>query len=159
MFCIMTNHSVDLLSWWVVLLRMKDGGKTSLICLVGTAALLLWNWGKAVVFLRSRDGGTCDELWLDFAEMWLHLRLVQLLQSLTTRGQFYWTLLCGVFQISDVIYCLWSPKISWHMFENPKQERHDAKFHDGLAIKDAKATWDTMVAQKECGKDWILILA
>ena len=57
------------------------------------------------------------------------------------------------------IKCLWSPKISWHMFENPKQERHDAKFHDGLAIKDVKATCDTTAAPKECGKDWFLILA
>ena len=35
------------------------------------------------------------------------------------------------------------------MFENPKQERHDAKFHDGLAIKDVKAICDTTAAQEK----------
>ena len=38
------------------------------------------------------------------------------------------------------------------MFENPKQECHDAKFHDGLAIKDVKATCDTTAAPKRMWK-------
>ena len=55
-----------------------------------------------MVFLRSRDGGTCDELWLDFAEMWLHLRLVQLQTTITAPNK-VWALLRGVV-LCTVVY-------------------------------------------------------
>ena len=92
MFCIVVNHNVDLLSWWSckewrIEVKLLESNLSA--C---TAALLLWDWGKAVVFLRSRDGGTCDELWLDFAEMWLHLRLVQL-QTMITVPNKVWAIL------------------------------------------------------------------
>ena len=102
MFCIVMNHNVDLLSWWLCKEWRIEVKLLKLNLPAWTAALLLWDWGKAVVFLRSRDGGTCDELWLDFAEIWLHLRLVQLQTTITAPNK-VWALLRGVV-LCTVVY-------------------------------------------------------
>ena len=136
---------------------MKDRGKTPegvrfvwFYCSIAALRLRF----KAVVFLRSRDGGTCDELWLDFAEMWLHLRLVQL-QTMPNKVWANSLGLCYVgwsFVCTTVLFMLpgheWPPRFPDICLRTRNKERHDAKFHDGPAIKGRKATCDTTVAQK-----------
>ena len=122
----------------------------------GTAALLLWDWGKGCGFLAVKG-------WRDLR--WTVARfcgnVAPFAAGPTTDNDYSPTKQSvGSFntKLYNISYCL-----DKNTFDHPrfpdiclrawnKSERHDAKFHDGLAIKDVKATCHTTAAQKSVGR-------
>ena len=78
-------------------------------------------------------------------------------------GKFCWALLRGVVFCTIVLgHSCPGPRFPDICLRTRNKERHDAKFHDGPAIKGRKATCDTTVAQKRVERaesySWLIIV-
>ena len=154
MFCIVMNRSADLLSWWFckewrIEVKLRESN------LSGTAALLLWDWGKGCGFLAVKG-------WRDLR--WTVARfcgnVAPFAAGPTTDNDYSPTKQSvGSFntKLFNIVY-LWSPKISRHMFENLKQERASwCQISRWSGYKGRKGHLPHDGSPKECGKDSIAI--